>query len=47
MDAIRERRKKAEMTLQIPLSKAQANEGANRVDIRDRQREPEAASPAS
>jgi HSP20 family protein len=35
------------LTLRIPLSTAQAREGANRVDIRDQQRAPEAASPAS
>jgi HSP20 family protein len=35
------------LTLRIPLSKARADEGANRVDIRDQQRAPEAASPAS
>jgi HSP20 family protein len=35
------------LTLRIPLSKARADQGANRVDIRDQQRAPEAASPAS
>jgi len=35
------------LTLRIPLSKAQPQEGANRVDIRDQQRAPEAVSPAS
>jgi HSP20 family protein len=35
------------LTLQIPLSKARAEEGANRVDIRDQQRAPETRSPAS
>ena len=36
------------LSLRIPpLSKAQPQEGANRLDIRDQQRAPEAASPAS